>query len=67
VLEPVRAKAYMFSSPSIARDVLLIGALNGPLPARELAGGKELRTFRTEASKACTRACLLHGGRGARR
>jgi glucose dehydrogenase len=50
-IEPVKAKAYMFSSPVVAGETLLIGLLNGTLQARELASGRELWTFRTEASR----------------
>ena len=44
-------KAYMFSSPAIAGDVVLIGITNGTLEARDIASGKLLWEFRTEASK----------------
>jgi outer membrane protein assembly factor BamB len=44
-------KAYMFSSPSIVGDVVLIGVLNGTLAARDLKSGEMLWEFQTEASK----------------
>jgi outer membrane protein assembly factor BamB len=44
-------KAYMFSSPTVAGDVVLIGVLNGTLEARDFATGDLLWEFRTEASK----------------
>jgi eukaryotic-like serine/threonine-protein kinase len=46
-----QAKAYMFSSPLLAGDVLLIGLLNGTLQALDAARGAELWTFQTEASR----------------
>jgi len=44
-------KAYMFSSPAIAGDIVFIGVTNGTLEARDLASGKLLWDFQTEASK----------------
>jgi outer membrane protein assembly factor BamB len=44
-------KAYMFSSPSIVGDVVLIGVLNGTLVARDLKSGEMLWEFQTENSK----------------
>ena len=44
-------KAYMFSSPAIAGEVVFIGVTNGTLEARDLASGKLLWDFQTEASK----------------
>lgn len=44
-------KAYMFSSPTIAGDVVLIGVLNGSLAARDRNSGELLWEFHTEASK----------------
>jgi eukaryotic-like serine/threonine-protein kinase len=44
-------KAYMFSSPAIAGDVVLIGVLNGTLEARDLKSGEVLWDFETETSK----------------
>jgi eukaryotic-like serine/threonine-protein kinase len=44
-------KAYMFSSPSVVGDVVLIGVLNGTLEARDLKSGEVLWDFQTEAAK----------------
>ena len=44
-------KAFMYSSPSVAGDVVFIGITNGTLAARDLASGNVLWTFETEASK----------------
>ena len=44
-------KAYMFSSPTIAGDVVFIGVLNGTLQARDLKTGEVLWDFQTEISK----------------
>jgi outer membrane protein assembly factor BamB len=44
-------KAYMFSSPVIAGDIVLIGVLNGTLQARDLKSGEPLWDFQTETSK----------------
>ena len=44
-------KAYMFSSPVVAGDVVLIGVLNGTLQARDLKTGEPLWDFQTETSK----------------
>ncbi len=46
-----QVKAYMFSSPAIAGDVVLIGVLNGTLEARDRKTGDLLWDFRTERSK----------------
>ncbi|HQR10331.1 MAG TPA: PQQ-binding-like beta-propeller repeat protein [Casimicrobiaceae bacterium] len=46
-----KSKAYMFSSPSVAGDVVLTGILNGTLEARDLGTGALLWDFQTEASK----------------
>ncbi|MBX3619825.1 MAG: PQQ-binding-like beta-propeller repeat protein [Rhizobacter sp.] len=45
-------QAYVFSSPVVAGDVLLLGVLNGVLQARDLASGHLLWEFQTEASRA---------------
>ncbi len=45
-------RAYVFASPAVAGDVVLVGALNGILEARSLASGALLWEFRTEASRA---------------
>ena len=44
-------KAYMFSSPTVVGDVVLIGVLNGTLEARDLRNGEVLWDFQTETSK----------------
>ncbi|HSP44498.1 MAG TPA: PQQ-binding-like beta-propeller repeat protein, partial [Chthoniobacterales bacterium] len=44
-------KAYMFSSPVVAGDVVLIGVLNGTLQARDLKTGDPLWDFQSEAAK----------------
>ena len=44
-------KAYMFSSPVVVGDVVLIGVLNGTLQARDLKTGDPLWDFQTEVSK----------------
>jgi outer membrane protein assembly factor BamB len=46
-----QGKAYMFSSPAVASDVVLIGVLNGTLEARDVKTGDVLWDFQTEASK----------------
>jgi eukaryotic-like serine/threonine-protein kinase len=58
-----KEKAYMFSSPVVAGSVLLNGALNGTLVARDAATGDALWTFRTEASKANRGWVLTADGR----
>jgi outer membrane protein assembly factor BamB len=44
-------KAYMFSSPVVAGDVVLLGVVNGTLQARDLKTGEPLWDFQTETSK----------------
>jgi outer membrane protein assembly factor BamB len=44
-------KAYMFSSPVVIGDVVLIGVLNGTLEARDLKSGEVLWEYQTDASK----------------
>jgi outer membrane protein assembly factor BamB len=46
-----QGKAYMFSSPAVANDVVLIGVLNGTVEARDVKTGEVLWDFQTEASK----------------
>jgi outer membrane protein assembly factor BamB len=46
-----QGKAYMFSSPAVAGDVVLIGVLNGTLEARDIKTGELLWDYQTEASK----------------
>jgi outer membrane protein assembly factor BamB len=45
-------KAYVFSSPAIADDVVVYGVLNGTLQARDANTGTLLWEYQTEASKA---------------
>ena len=44
-------KAYVFSSPAVAGDVVYLGVLNGTLEARDRDTGNLLWTYQTEASK----------------
>jgi outer membrane protein assembly factor BamB len=44
-------KAFMFSSPVVVGDVVLIGVMNGTLQARDLKTGEPLWDFQTETSK----------------
>jgi len=44
-------KAFMFSSPAIAGDVVYTGVTNGTLEARDIASGALLWDFQTDASK----------------
>jgi outer membrane protein assembly factor BamB len=44
-------QAYVFSSPTIAGDTVLLGVLNGSLQARDRADGRILWEFRTDAAK----------------
>ena len=46
-----QGRAYMFSSPTVAGNVVLIGVLNGTLEARDLNRGDLLWEFQTEASR----------------
>lgn len=46
-----QSKAYVFSSPTVAGDVVLTGILNGTLEARDLGTGDLLWEFQTEVSK----------------
>jgi len=45
-------QAYVFGSPTIAGDTVLLGVLNGSLQARDRADGRVLWEFRTEAARA---------------
>jgi len=45
-------QAYVFGSPTIAGDTVLLGVLNGSLQARDRVDGRVLWAFRTEAAKA---------------
>jgi outer membrane protein assembly factor BamB len=44
-------KAFVFSSPAVAGDVVYIGVMNGTLEARDLKSGELLWDFRPEVSK----------------
>jgi eukaryotic-like serine/threonine-protein kinase len=44
-------KAYMFSSPTVVGDVVLLGVLNGTLVARDAKTGNVLWDYQTETSK----------------
>ncbi len=45
-------QAYVFGSPTVAGDTVLLGVLNGTLQARDRVDGHVLWEFRTEAAKA---------------
>ena len=45
-------QAFVFSSPTVAGDVVLLGVLNGVLQARDRASGALLWEYQTEASRA---------------
>ena len=45
-----QGKAYTFSSPSVAGNVVFTGILNGTLEARDLDSGELLWEFKTESS-----------------
>jgi outer membrane protein assembly factor BamB len=45
------SSAYMFSSPTVAGDVVLIGVLNGTLEARDAGTGALLWSYEVEASR----------------
>jgi outer membrane protein assembly factor BamB len=46
-----QASSYMFSSPAVAGDVVLIGVLNGTLEARDVKTGNLLWEYQIEKSK----------------
>jgi hypothetical protein len=46
-----KGKAFVFSSPAVAGDVVYVGVLNGTLEARDLASGDLLWEFQTETSR----------------
>ena len=46
-----QSKAYMFSSPAVAGDVVIIGVLNGTLEARDVKTGELLWDYQVEKSK----------------
>ena len=45
-------QAYVFGSPTVAGDTVLLGVLNGTLEARDRDDGRMLWQFRTEAARA---------------
>lgn len=45
-------QAYVFGSPTVAGDTVLLGVLNGTLEARDRDDGRLLWQFRTEAARA---------------
>jgi len=45
-------QAYVFGSPTIAGNTVLLGVLNGSLQARDRTDGRVLWEFRTDAAKA---------------
>jgi eukaryotic-like serine/threonine-protein kinase len=47
-----QGQAFVFSSPTIAGSVLLLGVLNGSLEARDAASGNRLWAWRTDAAQA---------------
>ncbi|HEY4284401.1 MAG TPA: PQQ-binding-like beta-propeller repeat protein [Chthoniobacterales bacterium] len=46
-----QGKAFMFSSPAVAGDVVFIGVLNGTLEARDINSGELLWDYQVEKSK----------------
>jgi outer membrane protein assembly factor BamB len=46
-----KGDAYMFASPSIAGDVVMVGVLNGTLEARDIKTGELLWNYQVEKSK----------------
>jgi len=54
-----QGKAYMFSSPAVAGDVVLIGVLNGTLEARDAKTGDLLWDLRSRSPSKTTVGCLL--------
>ena len=50
-LKQQKSKAYLWSSPAIAGDVVYQGVFNGTLEARDRDSGELLWTFQTEAAK----------------
>ena len=58
-----QAKSYMFASPVVTGDVLLMGALNGSLEARDWPSGELLWTWRTPAARANRGWVLTADGR----
>jgi outer membrane protein assembly factor BamB len=60
---PGSTLAYVFGSPTIAGDTVLLGVLNGSLQARDGADGRVLWTFRTEAARTDRDWALAADGR----
>ena len=56
-------QAYVFGSPTVAGDTVLLGVLNGTLQARDRTDGRVLWEFRTEAAKANRDWVLAADGR----
>lgn len=59
----VQAEAYMFASPTVAGDTVLLGQLNGTLLALSLADGAERWRWRTAAAAANPGWALTAEGR----
>ncbi len=57
------AKAYLFSSPTVAGDAFVIGVLNGSVQAHELDSGALRWAWQTDAAKANTDWVLTTEGR----
>ncbi len=63
-VQPVAStQAYVFGSPTVAGDTVLLGVLNGSLQARDRVDGRLLWEFRTEAAKANRDWVLAADGR----
>jgi outer membrane protein assembly factor BamB len=58
-----QSKAYLFASPVLAGDTLLMGVLNGTLEARDARTGALRWTWRTEASRRNRGGVLTADGR----
>ena len=56
-------QAYVFGSPTVAGDTVLLGVLNGTLEARNRADGRLLWQFRTDAARANRDWALAADGR----
>jgi outer membrane protein assembly factor BamB len=56
-------QAYVFGSPTVAGDTVLVGVLNGTLEARDRDDGRVLWQFRTEAARANSGWTLAADGR----
>ncbi len=63
-VQPVGStQAYVFGSPTVAGDTVLVGVLNGSLQARDRLDGRLLWTFRTDAAQANRDWVLAPDGR----